>query len=133
MANTVPERSETDGGGSNWWGLAAGTAVVALAGLGGWWYLTSTPNKDSRRLFAALLRWGRAGGVPGDATVTPREYARILARRYPGVARDANEIVDIYEQDRYGGRPPEPSRLERAAGAIGHLRREVLRGFFRRR
>lgn len=133
MANTVPEWSENDGGGSNWWGLAAGTAVVALAGLGGWWYLTSTPNKDSRRLFAALLRWGRAGGVPGDATVTPREYARILARRYPGVARDANEIVDIYEQDRYGGRPPEPSRLERAAGAIGHLRREVLRGFFRRR
>ena len=126
IADAVPETPD-NGGGTAWPMLVVPALVVAAAGAALWWFLARSASLDPRSLFSSLVRWGRAGGVRGDASVTPREYARDFGQRYPDFAHDASEIVDLYEEHRYGGRVPEPSRLEQAAQALRHLRRELIR------
>ncbi len=126
VAETVPV-AEDDGGGGAWALYVLPVVAVAAIGAAIWLALARAPSLDPRALFSGLVRWGRAGGVRGEASVTPREYARHFGQRYPGFARDADEIVDVYEEQRYGGREPEPGRLARAGEALRHLKREVIR------
>ena len=78
-------------------------------------------------MFARMVRWGRAGGVAGGPYVTPREYARRVGRRYPDLAGDATRIVDVYEDQRYGGHEPEQGRVRHAAEALRNVQRAVIR------
>lgn len=129
----VTRPTPEDGGDGAEWPLLIGTGVLALTalGVGAWWLLTRAPALDPRALFGAMLRWGRIGGVRGEPAETPREYARQLGYRYPGLARDAYDIVEVYEDQEYGGRAPERSRLERAGDAFREMQREVIRRFVR--
>jgi hypothetical protein len=126
----VPEAvpvAEDGGGGRPWTIYVLPAVAVAVIGALIWLMLARTPALDPRSLFAALVRWGRAGGVRGEPSVTAREYAKNVGQRYPGFASDAEEIVDVYEEQRYGGRQPESGRLARAGEALRHLKREVIR------
>src|SRR5690606_17475273 len=86
------------GGGSPWLLVGAAIGAVLVLGAGAWWFLLRFTALEPRALFATMVRWGRAGGVSGDAHMTPREYARRVARRYPDLAGDASRIVDVYEE-----------------------------------
>jgi transglutaminase-like putative cysteine protease len=127
VAEAVPE--PPGGGGSVPWALIGGAVAAATAalGLGAWLFSRRAPAATSGALFSTMVRWGRAGGVAGGAVVTPREYARRVGRRYPDLANDARRIVEVYEDERYGGHAPEGGRLRQAAEALANVRRAVIR------
>lgn len=131
IADVVPDSPDQGDGGRNWLVFVLPALAAAALATGAWWLFARQPVMDPRRVFGSMLRWGRAGGVDVAPTTTPREYARSVGRHYPGFARDANDIVDVYEQHRYGGTPPESSRLEQVSATIKRLRREVIRGIVR--
>jgi hypothetical protein len=132
MLQPVPQTPDDSGGGRSWPVLAGAVAAAALAAAAvGWLLMTRVPALEPRALFSAMVRWGRAGGVRSDATVTPREYARSVGRRYPDLARDASRIVDVYEEQRYGARSPERGRLRMAADGLRNLQRAVIRRIVR--
>ena len=130
IAQTVPEEQ---GGG----GLSMPLVAVAVAGalltlaVAGWLVFGRGVALEPGAIFSRMVRWGRAGGVAGGAYMTPREYARRFGRRYPDLASDARRIVDVYEEQRYGGHEPERSRLQHAADGLGHVRRAVIRRIVR--
>jgi hypothetical protein len=131
VAQVVPEEPE-EGGGSSWPIVAGGAIAAALALVAvAWLVLGRGVALEPESLFSRMLRWGRAGGVAGGAHMTPREYARRVGRRYPDLARDATHIVDVYEEQRYGGHAPERGRLRQAADALRNVQRAVIRRFVR--
>jgi hypothetical protein len=131
VAQVVPEEPE-EGGGSAWPIVAGGAIAAALALVAvAWLVLGRGVALEPESLFSRMLRWGRAGGVAGGAHMTPREYARRVGRRYPDLARDATHIVDVYEEQRYGGHAPERGRLRQAADALRNVQRAVIRRFVR--
>lgn len=133
LPEAVTEGSGDEGGFP--WLPAAIAAALGLAGIGaGAWLLMARSSViGPQSLFASLVRWGKAGGVRPDPASTPREYARRLGRRYPDVRPEAFEVVDAYEEYRYGNVAPSSSRLEHAAMSMRQLRRRVLRSVIRRR
>lgn len=131
--DVVPETTpESDG--ISWPAIAmVMAAAFAIGTLAIWFAFTRSPATESRSLFGALLRWGRAGGVRSDPASTPREYARSFGRKYPDLAGDASEIVDVYERQRYGGTAPGSSSIRRATHALARLKRQLLRRVLRLR
>lgn len=111
--------------------LAASIAVVLIGAFGYWMKSLRVPTLESGSIYGSMLRWGRAGGVGSDPSSTPREYARHFGRKYPDLANDAADIVDVYEQQRYGGAVAGPSSLRRAANALRRLRKGIMRTMFR--
>ncbi len=121
-----------DGGGSPWPIVLAGVAAALLAlGAVGWVLMARGVALEPSAIFGRMVRWGRAGGVAGGAYLTPREYARRFGRRYPDLAGDATRIVDVYEEQRYGGHEPESGKLRHAADALRNVQRAVIRRLVR--
>lgn len=129
----VSENPEDEGGTP--WALIVGAAALGVAALAGgvWVFAARGSGSEARTLFASLVRWGRAGGVQSDPSSTPREYAHRFGQRYPDIAPDAYEVVGVYEEYRYGNARPSSSKLGRAATALRHLRRQLVRSVFRLR
>lgn len=111
--------------------VTAGIAVVMIGAMALWMTSWRARGLAPGSIYGSMLRWGRAGGVSTDPASTPREYARHLGRRYPNLAGDATDIVDVYEQQRYGGAVAGPSSLRRAATALMRLRKGIMRTMFR--
>jgi hypothetical protein len=133
LPEVVTEGSGDDGGFP--WLPAGLAAALGLAAVGAetWFLMARTSMTSPQSLFASLVRWGKAGGVRHDPVSTPREYARRVGRRYPDVRPEAYEVVDAYEEYRYGNVAPSSSSVEHAAMSLRHLRRRVLRSVIRRR
>lgn len=134
VAELVPDEPAGGDGGMNWPVLVGIPVLLAsVSALAAWWLFTRSSALEPTSMFRTMVRWGRAAGVSSDPTTTPREYAQSFGRRYPEFAHDANDIVDVYEEHAYGGREPEQTRIQQAAEALRHLRREVLRRVVRLR
>ncbi len=121
-------------GGIPWLPVGIATALgLAAIGAGAWLFMARSAGTGAQSLFASLVRWGRAGGVRPDPMSTPREYAARLGRRYPEVRPEAFEVVDAFEEYRYGNVAPTPTRVEHAAISLRQLRRRLMRSAIRRR
>ena len=132
IAQTEPESADEGGDGPSMLLVtAAVAAAVAALAVAGWLMFGRGITLEPGAIFSRMVRWGRAGGVVGDPYMTPREYARRFGRRYPDLAGDARRIVDVYEEQRYGGHEPEQGRLRHAAEALKNVQRAVIRRIVR--
>jgi hypothetical protein len=59
-----------------------------------------------RRLYAEMLRWGAASGLPRETSQTPFEYQQTLRMALPAHQVDVAFITRSYVRARYGAQPP---------------------------
>jgi transglutaminase-like putative cysteine protease len=107
------------------WGLAAGLAGLALAGLGWllvdtWWLSRLSPTVTIEQLYRRLLRYGRRLAVPIWAGETPYEFNDLLVGRVveqanrwrwgrwlkPAV-QETHWLTDLYVRLVYSTHPPD--------------------------
>ncbi len=79
-------------------------------------------RKGAVQLYAALLGWGHRSGVPRFLSETPMEYGRRLMQLFPDLGREVASIVEVFNQEVYGGRTAEDQRLAPAQRAWERLR-----------
>jgi hypothetical protein len=111
--------------------VGAGAAMAGALGLGVLMMSRRSSDMAAGSMYASMLRWGRAGGVRTSPSSTPREFSRRVGRAFPDLARDARDIVDVYESERYGGVAAQSPSLTRAAAALGRIRTGIVRRLVR--
>ena len=74
------------------------------------------------QLYAALLGWGRRSGVPRFLSETPMEYGGRLMQLFPDLGREVASIVEVFNQEVYGGSTAEDQILAPAQRAWDRLR-----------
>ncbi len=79
--------------------------------------------RDPRALYRRLQAWGLAVGRPRGAAESPARYGEALAERRPEAALATAEVTEVYQQARYGARPPEPEAVKQAAQALQNLQK----------
>ncbi|MGI9253624.1 MAG: DUF4129 domain-containing transglutaminase family protein, partial [Thermomicrobiales bacterium] len=117
-----------------WAGLALAVAGVlaAVAATGVWqWRLRGLSTASG--LYARAVRAGMFWGVRPELNQTPREYAQRFGEAVPAAKGPARVVADLYSQEIYAGRRPEPKAIDSAQTAWSQLRRETLGGILRRR
>ncbi|MBP2016771.1 hypothetical protein J2Z79_000144 [Symbiobacterium terraclitae] len=72
------------------------------------------PPGSPRALFRALQRWGARHGRPRRPAETPTAYAGALAALEPSAQRASAAVTAVYNQARYGPRPPDPDAVAEA-------------------
>lgn len=91
------------------------------------------PRGSVRYLYREVLRAAQASGLNRRPDETPDEYAGRLGRTAPlamfstGEGTDLLALNDAYDDARYAGREPEPSRRERLQAGAARLTR-LFRG-----
>ena len=58
--------------------------------------------EGAMQFYAALLRWGRHGGLPPSLTETPAEYGLRLKLRFPAVGKEIELIIAGFNREVYG-------------------------------
>lgn len=113
--------------------LALAGVLVAFRrrGVGGG--LPGDPVLAARALFARTERELARLGFPRAPHMTPREYARWLARRLPDLGAAWLRLAELYEQARYGTTAPAPPAPGGSAGReeVERLRAEIVAGLTR--
>ncbi len=74
--------------------------------------------------YAAMLSWGRFGGISRRPCETPREYSMRLSDAFPGIAERAALVAGLLERELYGSIPPsveDRRELKRARRSFGGL------------
>ncbi|MBN2122716.1 MAG: DUF4129 domain-containing protein, partial [Deltaproteobacteria bacterium] len=62
-------------------------------------------ERSARRLYGALLGWGRRTGMSALPNETPLEYGARLKGRFPALNREIESIVESFNRDAYGESP----------------------------
>jgi len=82
------------------------------------WIVESYPGVEQsrtvRHLYRKLLAWGRERGQGRAPWVTPREYQRLLAARWPDLEAPFDTLTESYLRVRYGGIAPSEQELSAA-------------------
>lgn len=73
------------------------------------------PAGSARALYRRLQRWGAARGRPRRPAETPNAYRTALAAAEPGAAEAVSAVTAVYNQERYGARPPDAKAVAAAA------------------
>lgn len=71
------------------------------------------PTTSVRRLYAEMLRWGAASGLPRETSQTPFEYQQTLCMELPARQVDVALITESYVRARYAAQPPTQAELVR--------------------
>lgn len=91
----------------------AGPAIEALA-----------PG-DPRLLLRRLQAWGAAReSRPREPGETPNAYGSVLTELRPESEAQVAQVTAVYNQARYGGKPPAPDQVQQAAASMEALERE---------
>jgi hypothetical protein len=69
------------------------------------------PTTSMRRLYAEMLRWGAASGLPRGPSQTPFEYEQVLCAALPAHGTDVAFITGSYVRARYAAQPPTEAEL----------------------
>ncbi len=77
------------------------------------------------QVYIRLLGWGRHSGLAHASSETPREYGVRLGRRFPGLKREIEIIVESFNQEVYGETVLSRQRLNTAKSAWRRLRNPV--------
>jgi len=73
------------------------------------------PEGSARALYRRLQRWGAAKGRPRRPAETPNAYRAALTEAQPHAAEAVAAVTEVYNQERYGARPPDSSAVAGAA------------------
>ena len=79
-------------------------------------------QEGSVRFLRRLLGWGRRSGLPHQVQQTPVEYGSLLREQFPGLRREIEQIVEVFNREVYGGIVPCKEEMANAAGAWRQLR-----------
>jgi transglutaminase-like putative cysteine protease len=116
------------------WAVRGG--ILALMGLtllaAFLWLRGMRGLSPAEQLYAKLARGARWGGVPPEPSMTPNEYASMVATTVPGSRAPATFLADVYVRETYGNRPPAQTEMLRARQAWLKLRGLLLKHFFTR-
>lgn len=79
---------------------------------------------DPRLLLRRLQAWGAAReSRPREAGETPSAYGNALAELRPESGAQVAQVTAVYNQARYGGKPPAPDQVQEAAASMDDLER----------
>jgi transglutaminase-like putative cysteine protease len=112
---------------SLWIGLGFLTALGG--GLLGLWLWGLRGLSAPARFFVRMHRGASWSGIPARPSMTPYEYAAIIAKRIPGSEPYARFLADLYVRERYGRQPVTESELWKARESWLQLRILFLRYF----
>lgn len=73
------------------------------------------PPGSARALYRRLQRWGATAVRPRRPAETPNAYRSALAAAQPGAADAVAAVTALYNQARYGSRPPDEKAVAEAA------------------
>ena len=74
------------------------------------------------RIYVGLLRWGRRSGLRLSPGETPAEYGNRLARHFPYLRQEIEQIVEGFNREIYGQMILDPIILSSLLSALGRLR-----------
>jgi len=116
------------------WAVRGGVlALMALTLLAAFMWLRGMRGlTPAEQLYAKLARGARWGGVQPEPSMTPNEYAKVVATTVPGSRGPATYLADLYVRETYGSRPPAQVEMLRARQAWLKLRGLLLKHFFSR-
>ncbi|MCP4694752.1 MAG: DUF4129 domain-containing protein [Desulfobacterales bacterium] len=78
---------------------------------------------DGVELYAALTTWGRRGGVSRRPVETPREYGFRLVTAFPGLGKEIDLIVELFNRELYGELVLDKSEMGAGRRALKELKR----------
>ncbi|MFB5083446.1 DUF4129 domain-containing protein [Symbiobacterium thermophilum] len=73
------------------------------------------PPGSARELYRRLQRWGSSRVRPRRPAETPNAYRSALAGAQPRAADAVDAVTEVYNQERYGSRPPDAETVAEAA------------------
>lgn len=97
-----------------------------LTDLRAWIVRCLTTRSSAADYFLALARWARRSGLGHALTETPTEFGVRLARQFPKLAREIEEIVEACNAEVYGERRLGKDRISALRLALSTLRSPVL-------
>lgn len=118
-------RNENLLAGGRWWWLGL-LAMAALAAAAAFLLFRPSPQRGRAlaldpqaaiRLYGRLVQWAARLRLPLLPSHTPNEHAAIFARAVPEGRPAIDAITQLYVQEQYSHRAPEPATTERAATA----------------
>ncbi len=106
------------------WALWIGLGLLAVLGSGllGLWLWGLRGLSAASRFFMRMHRGASWSGVPSRPSMTPYEYAAMIAERIPGSEPDVRYLADLYVRERYGRQPATERELWKARQSWLHLR-----------
>lgn len=78
-------------------------------------------RRNPRALYRRLQAWGLAAGRPRLDRETPNSYRDALSELHPDQAPAVDAVTAVYNQARYGGRPPADDAVSAAEKAVSGL------------
>lgn len=111
------------------WALRIGLGFLVMAGAGmlGLWIWGLRGLSAASRFFMRMDRAASWIGIPSRPSMTPYEYATMIAKRIPGSEPDVRFLADLYVRERYGRQPATESELGKARQSWLHLRELFIR------
>ncbi len=80
-----------------------------------------------RQIYRQILRWGKAGGCPRQASQTPNDYLCMLVELAPAVSGDLHFITRHYVRARYGTSVPTADELHRLQQSWHRVKQSPLK------
>lgn len=84
------------------------------------------PDSIAIGLYRRVLRWGRLSGVSRADWQTPKEYGRLLGRRFPRVNKEIGAIIQLHDEIIYGCILPDGGEVKQAVRAWRKMRHPSL-------
>lgn len=132
-ANTTPNTTGTSQS-DTWTGVAKsalwtglGLLLVFFGGLFGWWLWGLRGLSAASRFFMRMHRGASWSGIRFRPSMTPNEYATMIANRVPGSEADVRYLADLYVRERYSRQPVTERELWKARQSWLRLRILFLR------
>lgn len=104
--------------------------LVFCCGLFGLWLWGLRGLSAASRFFSRMQRGGSWSGISSSPSMTPYEYANMIANRIPGSEADVRYLADLYVRERYGRQPVTERELWKARQSWLRLRVLFLRHLF---
>ncbi len=111
------------------WALWAslGLLLALFGGLFGWWLWGLRGMSAASRFFMRMHRGASWSGIRARPSMTPYEYATMIAEHVPDSEADVRYLADLYVRERYGRQPVTETELWKARQSWLRLRILFLR------
>jgi len=80
---------------------------------------------EAGRIYRAALELLSKKGVRRHGAMTPREFSKIAADRYPDIGADIKTLTEIYYRQRFGHETQAEQSVESARLLLGRIKRAL--------